>query len=107
MNCRYGGKEFNGSGLLIYRPELAGLGVPIPSVRLKAQRRGFQDYEYFWLLRQAGRGEDADRIVNGVVTGEPFGSRAVGRLDVWKHDPEEWEAARLEAGRLLHSLARR
>lgn len=53
--CRCGTGEYNGSGLLIYRGEPMGRSHPVPSIRLKAHRRGFQDYEYFWLLERAGR----------------------------------------------------
>ena len=101
MTCRYGGNEYNGTGLLIYRGELAGLAEPIPSVRLKAHRRGFQDYEYFYLLREAGRGEEADRLVNSVVRTDPFGSANVGNTEIWQNNPDAWDAVRQEAGENL------
>jgi hypothetical protein len=41
--------EYNGDGYLLYPgPE----GVPYPSIRLKALRDGFEDYEYMWTLNQ-------------------------------------------------------
>jgi len=96
---------YNGSGLLIYRGDVVGSRDPIPTIRLKAQRRGFQDYEYFWLLQQGGRGEDADRLVNSVVHTMPFGEAAIGNVEIWRNDPAAWDAARIEAGRLLHGEA--
>ena len=108
QNCRYGRRpsEFNGSGLLIYRGELIGRpGHPIPSIRLKAQRRGMQDYEYFYLLRQAGKEKEADKLVDSIILGRPFGPRNYRNTDIWKHDPEAWDAVRIRAGKLLHKLA--
>jgi len=107
MNCRYGGKEFNGSGLLIYRGELAGLDRPIATIRLKAHRRGLQDYEYFHLLKAAKLGERADALVDSILHTVPFGKRNYTNTAIWRHDPEAWDAARIQAGRLLHEAASR
>jgi len=93
--------EYNGSGLLIYRGEVIGRPGPVPSMRLKAHRRGFQDYEYFWMLREAGREREADETVNSVIHGVPFGKASVGNTNIWKNDPEAWEAARMKAGAML------
>jgi hypothetical protein len=38
--------------MLVYRGETMGLDEPAASIRLKALRRGSQDYEYFWLASQ-------------------------------------------------------
>jgi len=108
QNCSYGRRpnEFNGSGLLIYRGELIGRpGHPIPSIRLKAQRRGMQDYEYFWLLEQAGKGGEANQLVDGIILVPPFGQENYENPNIWRHDPEEWEAVRIQAGEMLHKLA--
>ncbi len=78
-----------------------GLSYPVPSIRLKAQRRGFQDYEYFWLLQRAGGREQADRLVDSIVHGVPFGAAAVGNTEIWKNDPQAWDSVRLRAGELL------
>jgi hypothetical protein len=76
-----------------------GFRGPIPSIRLKAQRRGLQDYEYFWLLQQKTGGPDAaDRIVNGIVYKNPFGPKALLDVEIWKNNPDDWERARIEAG---------
>ena len=93
--------EYNGSGLLIYRGEAIGSPDPIPSIRLKAQRRGFQDYEYFWLLREAGRGKEADALVNSILRAIPFGEASIGNTEIWWNDPEAWDRARVRAGEML------
>ena len=97
---------YNGSGQMIYRGAVVGRNGPIPSIRLKAHRRGFQDYEYFWLLRDSGKGDLADQLVDSVIHGTPFGADSVGNTEIWRNDPEEWEGARVRAGEALDALAR-
>ncbi|KKL13773.1 hypothetical protein LCGC14_2522400, partial [marine sediment metagenome] len=97
---------YNGSGNFIYRGKPMGLPGPAPSIRLKAHRRGFQDYEYFWLLKQAGQGDKADELVNSIVHGLPFGFQAAGNVELWKNNPEAWDAVRIKAGKLLHAAAK-
>ena len=41
--------------------------MPIVNIRMKQIRRGQTDYEYFWLLRQAGEGALADSLVKRVI----------------------------------------
>ncbi|KKL20508.1 hypothetical protein LCGC14_2454760 [marine sediment metagenome] len=101
LNYRKGNNAFNGSGQFIYRGSFIGSKDPVPSIRMKAHRRGFQDYEYFWLLREAGRGAEADRIVDSIIHTTPFGTASVGNTEIWKNDPEAWDAARCQAGELL------
>lgn len=100
-NFKEAKRIYNGSGQLIYRGATMGYSQPVPSVRLKAQRRGLQDYEYFWLLRERGKGDAADAIVNRIVYKRPFGPKAMLDTEIWRNDPEEWEKARMEAGRIL------
>jgi hypothetical protein len=93
---------YNGSGQLIYRGAVMGYRRPVASIRLKAQRRGLQDYEYFWLLAQRSGGRDmADSLVNRIVYKRPFGKRAMLDTEIWRNNPEEWDEARIEAGRRL------
>jgi hypothetical protein len=48
--------QYNGDGYLLYPgPD----GVPYPSIRLKALRDGFEDYEYMWTLGQLVRKAEA------------------------------------------------
>jgi hypothetical protein len=97
---------YNGSGQLIYRGAVMGYRGPIPSIRLKAQRRGFEDYEYFWLLAQkTGSHDAADRLVNAVIYKKPFGRAAMLDTEIWKNNPEEWDRARLMAGALIAGAA--
>ena len=95
------GLAYNGSGCLIYRGKPMGLPGPAPSIRLKAHRRGFQDYEYLWLLKQAGKGEMADKLVNSIIHGRPLGMAAAGQIELWKNNPEAWDAAILQAAEML------
>jgi hypothetical protein len=90
---------YNGSGQLIYRGVVMGYREPIASIRLKAQRRGLQDYEYFWLLSQATGGKAAsDDLVNSIVYKKPFGKGALLDTEIWKNNPEVWDEVRIAAG---------
>ena len=90
---------YNGSGQLIYRGAVMNYGKPVPSIRLKAQRRGLQDYEYFWLLAQkTGNRKRADELVNSIVYKRPFGAAAMLDTEIWKNNPEEWDRIRAAAG---------
>ena len=96
---------FNGSGQLIYRGEVMGYREPIASIRLKAQRRGLQDFEYFWLLSERSGGkEEADSLVNGVIPKNPFGKAAMFDTEIWKNNPEAWDEARIAAGERIAEL---
>ena len=100
----YKGSEgiYNGSGQLIYRGVVMGYGQPIPSIRLKAQRRGLQDYEYFWLLTQkTGNPQAANQLVDAIVYKQPFGKSAMLDTEIWKNNPEDWDRARIAAGELI------
>jgi hypothetical protein len=99
-NFKEPARIYNGSGQLIYRGEVMGYKEPIASIRLKAQRRGLQDYEYFWLLGQKDRAA-ADRLVNGVVYKRPFGRAAMLDTEIWKNNPEAWDSARDAAGEAI------
>jgi hypothetical protein len=93
---------YNGSGQLIYRGAVMGYDRPVPSIRLKAQRRGLQDYEYFWLLSQkAGSNLAADRLVNRIVYKQAFGVKAMLDTEIWRNNPDEWENVRIEAGETI------
>jgi hypothetical protein len=96
---------YNGSGQLIYRGVVMEYKEPIPSIRLKAQRRGLQDYEYFWLLSERmGSRKAADQVVNSVIYKQPFGKVAMLDTEIWENNPEEWEKGRLLAGEQLAAL---
>lgn len=100
-NFKEPSRIYNGSGQLVYRGAVMGYGGPVASIRLKAQRRGLQDYEYFWLLAKAGNRDAADRSVNAIVYKEPFGRKAMLDTEIWKNNPDEWERARFALGDLV------
>ena len=101
-------RSYNGSGQLIYRGEVMGYREPVPSIRLKAMRRGLQDFEYFRLLSlEEGGKAEADRLVNRVIYKQPFGPKAMRDTEIWKNNPDEWDRARQEAGEKLSSAAKR
>ena len=83
--------RINGDGLLFYPGYDAGIDGPIASFAMKSLRRGAQDYEYLWLLKQAGKEKDTEAIVNSVCSG-------VGQ---WNDDVESWDKARLDLAKLL------
>lgn len=100
-------KKTNGNALLVYSPNVVpNVRGICPSIRLKMMRDGVQEYEYLRLLAKTdGNTARADSIVNTII-GEPFGDRAIGRLDVWTYDAEKWDEARLALGRIIHKAVR-
>jgi hypothetical protein len=78
-------------------------GQPISTIRLKAFRRGVQDYEYFYNYKIKGQESLVDNVVNSIVSAAldyaflpPYsGSQIYGP---WSHDPIELYNARLTLG---------
>jgi hypothetical protein len=96
-------KKLNGNGLLVYSPGVVPdvYGV-CPSIRLKTMRNGVQEYEYMRLLSELdGNSERVNEIVDSIIK-QPFGKNAIGNLDVWSFDPEQWDQKRIELGELIH-----
>ena len=92
----------NGSGMLVYRGETMGLKEPVASIRLKALRRGSQDYEYFWLLSLLPHGREmVDQALETILHGSIQGRTSLGAPGMWKHDPDEWDRVRLNFGEVL------
>ena len=62
-----------GNGVLFYPgARLKDVGLPnidgpVSCLRMKAYRRGLQDYEYAWLLKQQGKEAVADELVKKVI----------------------------------------
>jgi hypothetical protein len=81
--------RINGDGVLFYPGAPAGVRGPLASFALKSLRRGLQDYEYLWLLRQ--RGVDTDAVVRSLVP----------RAGEWERSPDAWDAVRIRLGRML------
>ena len=68
------GDAINGDGTffypgedVLYPSQSRHLRGPLSSVRAKNWRRGEQDFEYLWLARQAGLGNEADALVDECV----------------------------------------
>ncbi|MCW8133147.1 MAG: DUF4091 domain-containing protein [Planctomycetota bacterium] len=85
--------RINGDGLLYYPGYEAGIDGPIASFALKSLRRGAQDYEYLWLLKQKGKEAETKAIVDGVCPAP----------EKWNEDPEAWDKARLALVELLRT----
>ena len=84
--------RINGDGLLYYPGYDVGIEGPVASFALKSLRRGAQDYEYLWLLKQAGREKETEAIVSSVC---PSACK-------WNEEVESWDKARLDLAALLN-----
>ncbi|MBN2289262.1 MAG: DUF4091 domain-containing protein [Candidatus Glassbacteria bacterium] len=98
----------NGNALGAYAPNIVpSVDVPCSTVRLKNMRDGVEEYELMRLLSGLDGGPDrVDAVVNRIV-GRPFGKESIGDIDVWSHDPRQWDAARLELGELAGKASAR
>ncbi len=96
-------KKLNGNGLLIYSPGIIpNVNGACPSIRLKTMRDGVQEYEYMRLLSALdGNKSRVNDIVNTIIK-DPFGERSIGNLDVWSYDAQQWDAARIKIGEMIH-----
>lgn len=83
--------RMNGDGVLIYPGEPVGVAGPVASLRMKAVRRGAQDYEYLWLLKQKGQEKQADE----------FACRLATDRYQYEENPDAWHKARREMADLL------
>ncbi len=96
----YDGK-LNGMAFLIYPAEEAkhGIGLPVPSIRCKALRRGLQDYELMHALDRSGHEAEVQQIVDGVVQ-SGWDKTESGKFETnpnvgqWNHNPKDWYEAR-------------
>jgi hypothetical protein len=48
-----------------------------------------------------GAKASSDMLVSRIVYKQPFGAKAMLDTEVWRHDPEEWERVRIEAGNAI------
>ncbi|MBW2734175.1 MAG: DUF4091 domain-containing protein [Deltaproteobacteria bacterium] len=101
QNFRNGdGDKLNGDGLLIYPgrdlkfpSQDKGIDGPLPSMRLKAWRRGIQDVEYLALAKAAGHQAFVDELLAAMVPRALDETRA-GDPVSWPEDGERWVKAR-------------
>ena len=100
----YPGKQLHYIGF----PDIDG---PIPSVRMAQWRRGYEDYRYFFLLKQLGKKDQADHEVNKLVVHalDDGGYVPYWRTPLWQkpgdwsHNPVDWHQSRM---RMAHEIAR-
>lgn len=90
--------DANGDGTLWYpgTPEYIGgtKATPVSSIRLKAIRDGFEDYEYLALLEKLGGKAEAERICGEVGSG-PY---------TWRDDPAIMIKARAQLAEAIERL---
>jgi Domain of unknown function (DUF4091) len=95
-----------GNGVLLYPgsrlPDvgLPSIDGPLSSLRMKAYRRGLQDFEYAWLLAKAGKREAADALVRRVVPVALTEAKTPGEPP-WSPDPDDWYRMREELAAAL------
>jgi len=101
-------RSYNGNAMSIYAPGVVpGVNVVCPSIRLKNNRDGVEEFEYLRLLTQLnGDSRRADQIVRRLVF-SPYGKASIGNLNAWNHNPAEWDASRIELGELIEKMAAR
>jgi len=126
-----GGERF-GNGTYVYAgAELTDVGLkpvdgPVPSMRLKTMRRGAQDFEYLWILKERGRIADArgrgilSKVIRSALrASSQLGDKPAFAIDPalpwtkdiapgegdWSHNAADWEQMRMEAAREILSGA--
>ncbi len=99
-----------GNGVLYYpghRISQAGYPVeisgPVPSIRLKALRRGMQDYEYAWLLDSLGG--DPDALIDAVIVNALNHAPCSDCLGDWSHEPNDWYQLRWDLAAAIDSTS--
>ncbi|MBN1348817.1 DUF4091 domain-containing protein [candidate division KSB1 bacterium] len=98
----------NGDGTLFYpgqqwafhRDFVAG---PVSSFRMKALRRGLQDYEYLWLAKQKGCTAEVEKIVNAVIPNPALGDAIEGTVCYLRGEGASavWHDARIRLAQLI------
>jgi hypothetical protein len=76
-------------------------GGPLASIRFKFWRRGMQDYEYLWLLRQSGQQDLASTIETAVVPKALYDTEGLGTPNSWSPYGYVFEAQREAMARAL------
>jgi len=99
------GAASGAAGWLLWPGRIAGLDLPVGSIRLKQLRRGLYDYEYLSLLQRHGRPELADLVagclVRAVGTEAYADNHLDGRTDTIERDAGMWARARRLMGEEL------
>lgn len=83
--------NFWGEGMLLYPGQPAGINGFVPSIRLKLYREAAEDYEYMALAAKNGKGDEVNRIVDGIATS----------FQAWSREPGAYEQARERLAELI------
>ena len=90
-------------------PDIEG---PVPSIRISQWRRGYEDYKYFFMLKQKGHEKEADSAVNSLVERalDDGGYMPYWRNPLWEkpgdwnHDPVAWHRMRISLAKKIDKL---
>lgn len=101
-------RAYNGNALEVYAPGIVpGIDLPCPTLRLKNMRDGVEEYEMLRLLAQLdGNTARADSVAD-ILINRPFGAQSVGNLDVWNHNPGQWDTERVRLGAMIEQAAKK
>jgi hypothetical protein len=99
--------QVNGDGTFLYPgvdylfyKESRGLSGPLSSIRAKNWRRGAQDYEYFWLAKQAGLENEMKSIVDNCVPTALWEAKSQSNIS-WSSRGYKFEEYRKQLAELL------
>lgn len=95
----------NGDGTLFYPGQQFAFGRnflpgPVSSIRMKAFRRGQQDYEYLWLAAQLTDKEQVNSIVQSILPNPVLGDALPGKTCYVK-SAMKWHLARVALAELI------
>jgi hypothetical protein len=103
--------RINGDGTFLYPgqdfvfpEESRNLAGPLSSIRAKNWRRGVQDYEYLWLAKKMGLGNELNTIVNNCVPTGLWEAKSQKEIS-WSSRGYKFEEYRKQLAELLSSHA--
>lgn len=101
-----------GNGVLFYpgsRLTLIGMARniegPIPSLRMKAYRRGLQDYEYCRLADEAGKRPEVDALLGALIPTAFSEATQKRKPGSWSKTPGDYYSLRLKLAELIEGQA--
>lgn len=102
-----------GNGVLFYpgmRLTMIGakknIAGPVSSMRMKAYRRGLQDFEYCWLADEAGKSAQVDALIQALIP-QAFSDAAPKKKATWSEKPVEYEVFRRGIADLIPEITKR
>jgi hypothetical protein len=95
----------NGDGTLIYPGQQITYGInyfpgPVSSYRMKALRRGIQDYEYIWMASKFATKQQINHIIDSVLPHPVLGDALPGKTCYVK-TARPWQDARLQLAEII------